>query len=108
MSSAIVRTASLPAGIQDGFGRAVALLRGDVALAARTGSACVYVVIELSRVCMTSAITVRSDQCFRSYRLASRAAARHISRSQVRQRGSSPSPSVSTDCSSDIALVPGP
>ena len=44
---------------------AVALPRGEPA-AGRAGCACVKVVIELSRVCITSAMTVRSDQCLRS------------------------------------------
>jgi hypothetical protein len=68
----------------------------------------VYVVIELSRLCITRAMTVRSDQCFMSYRFVISRRCFHISRSQVRQRGPAPSPSVSTDWSSDIRLLPGP
>ena len=64
MISAILRTAWLATGIQVGFGLAVALARGQVP-APGPGSS-VKVVIELSRVCITSAITVRSDQCLTS------------------------------------------
>ena len=43
--------------------------------------------MELSRLCITSAMTVRSDQCFMSYRSLTLRRCAHISRSQVRQRG---------------------
>src|SRR5690349_16877716 len=68
----------------------------------------VYVVIELSCVCITSAMIVRSDQCRRSYSLAMLPFCRHSSFSQVRQRGVGRLPSVSTVCSSDIAFEPLP
>ena len=55
--------------------------------ATERGCACRNVVIELSRLCMTRAMTVRSDQCRTSYRSRTRRFSRHISRSQVRHRG---------------------
>ena len=64
--------------------------------------------IELSTVCITSAITVRSDQCLKSYRSLTLRRSFHISFSQVRQRGSGPSPSVSTVCIIDMKLLPLP
>ncbi len=105
--SAIVRTAWLATGIQVGLGmpwpwredrchRPVSRLRVE------------NTVIELSIVCMTSAMTVRSDQCRTSYRSRTLPRSFHISLSQVRHRGAGPSPSVSTVCISDIALLPLP
>ena len=59
------RTASLPTGIQVGFGAPWPCF--EVMSPRRVnGIRLVYVVIELSRLCITSAITVRSDQCFMS------------------------------------------
>ena len=67
-----------------------------------------YVVIELSSVCITRAMTVRSDQCFTSYRSKTLPRWSHSSLSQVRHRGTGPSPSVSTVCISAITLLPLP
>jgi hypothetical protein len=64
--------------------------------------------MELSRVCITRAITVRSDQCFTSYRSKMLPFCSHSSLSHVRHRGTGPSPSVRTVCISAIALLPAP
>ena len=106
ISSAIRRAASLPAGIQVGLGSPWPCLDESTHRPARLRRR--NVVIELSRLCMTRAMTVRSDQCRTSYRSSTRPFSRHSSRSQVRQRGLSSSSSVSTVCSSDMALLPLP
>ena len=62
----------------------------------------------LSRVCMTSAISVRSDQP-RSDRLRRNAAgSRATTPSAFSQGGSRPPPSTSTVCSRPMALLPLP
>jgi hypothetical protein len=107
MIRAIRRTASFPTGIQVGLGapwpcREVSRRRPVSRLAL------VNVVIELSRVCITRATTVRSDQCLTSYSARTLPRCLTISRSQVRHRGALPSSSVSTVCRNDIALLPLP
>ena len=62
----------------------------------------------LSRLCMTSAMTVRSDQP-RTERLRAKAAGlRAMTPSAASQRGSRPPPSTSTVCSRPMALLPLP
>src|SRR5262245_54246971 len=104
---AIRRAASLAAGIQVGLGsplpwREVSTRRPV------SRDRFVYVVIELSRVCMTSAITVFPDQLRTSYSLRTVPGFLHSSLSQVRHRGSSPCSSVSTVCRRLIELLPLP
>ena len=62
--AAMRRTVSLATGIQVGFGAPWPCF--DVMNQVPNGPFLPYVVIELSRVCMTSAMTVRSDQCLKS------------------------------------------
>jgi hypothetical protein len=107
ITSAILRTAWLATGIQVGFGCPWPCF--EVSFHRRVSRFRVEkVVIELSIVCITRATTVRSDQCRTSYRSRTLARSLHISFSHVRQRGSGPSPSVSTVCRNDIRLLPLP
>ena len=59
--SAMPRTASWPTGIQVGFGSPWPCF--EVSVRRPSSPASVKQVIELSRVCMTSAMIVCSDQC---------------------------------------------
>ncbi len=106
-TSAILRTAWLATGIQVGFGMPWPW-RDERCQRPVSRERLENTVIELSIVCMTSAMTVRSDQCFTSYRSRTLRRSFHISLSHVCQRGAGPSPSVSTVCISDIALWPLP
>ena len=86
MSSAILRTALLATGIQVGLGMPWPCREVRCQLPV-PGTRLGNVVIELSSVCITSAMTVRSDQCLTSYRSRTLRRSFHISLSQVRQRG---------------------
>ncbi|SHW99558.1 Uncharacterised protein [Mycobacteroides abscessus subsp. abscessus] len=97
--------ASLPAGIQVGLGSPWPCL---LSRRRQNSVFLVKVVIELSRCCMTSAITVRSLHCVTlNIRNVPRQSARAFSISW-RHLDFGPSPSVIRVCSRPIALEPLP
>ena len=99
MISAIRRTVSLAAGIHVGFGVPWPWRETSRPKRRRT-------VIELSSDCMTSAITVRSDQCRLSSERANVRGCRTIAPSSRSARGTRPPPSVISVVSRPMALLP--